>query len=345
MLKFNNSKLYQDMQTKVNEYFEQNGISKNGNWKNTTQYILTLSSLIGSWIVLFVLTPHFWISIWFYLIMGISIGILCILGHESVHNCFSSNRKFNNMVKYTLNFLGGSLEHYRFKHSIHHRYTNVLGLDNDINFAPMIRVSKQDKLYFWHKWQHLYTPFLYAMSAFYLVFDFGFLFSKTVEQFKPIQKTFLNVSVFWLSKLWHMTIFFIIPGMIVGFSWIIPGYLFMMMVAGLYLAAFVLPSHIFEQSAFIETQNNKIKIDWATLIVKTTTNYQTKNKILQYLTVGTNMHVVHSLFPNISFVHYSQLNPIIKQVCDKYNLKVNEFNTFGDAVKAHFRHLKNMSVE
>ena len=334
---------YKDLQSEVNQYFQENNLSKNGNWKNLAQYFGTISVLIISWFILFVLRPHLWFSIWFYPVMGICVGILCVLGHESVHNCFSRNSKFNNLVKNTLNVLGGNWQHYRFKHSLHHNYTNIVGLDDDINFWPLVRTSPTDEFYFWHRFQHLYTPFLYCFAAFFLIFDFGFLSDKKIAEFSPIRLTKRNITFFWLSKICHILIFFIIPGLSVGFGWVVGGYLLMMVFTGLYLTLLIQPSHVFKGTTFWQVENDKIETEWAKLIVQTTANYNPKNRLLSYFSGGMNCHLVHSLFPTISFVHYGKLNPIVLKICEKHQINYNEFQSVRTIIKSHFRHLYQMS--
>jgi len=338
-----NGEFQQKLQAEVNKYFRENKISKNGDWRNLTQYFATFSTLIASWAVLFVLKPHLFISIWFWILMGFCIGMLCILGHEAVHNCFSDKKNYNNLVKHTLNFLGGNWQHYRFKHSLHHNYTNILKLDDDINFWPFIRTNNSDKFYFWHRFQLFYTPFLYCLSAFFLIFDFGFLNDKNTAEFRPTKLTKTNISLFWLAKIWHILVFFVVPGFTVGFGWVIGGYLLMMSVAGLYLSLVVQPSHIFTGTSFWELENDKINLEWAKLITLTTTNYGNGNRFLTYFSGGMNFHLVHSLFPSISFIHYPKLCSIILSICDECEVKYQEFPTVISAIYSHFSHLAKMS--
>jgi linoleoyl-CoA desaturase len=51
------------------------------------------------------------------------------------------------------------------------------------------------------------------------------------------------------------------------------------------------------------------------------------------------------MFPNISHVHYDKIAEIVKKTTNEFNLPYNEFNTFIDAISAHFRYLKTMGMK
>ena len=337
---------YKDLSAQINQYFEQNNLSKTSNNLAKIQFFAVWSILILSWIVLFVLKPHLWVSIWFYPLIGLCVGNLCLFGHEAVHHAFSKNKFLNKLAKYSLNFLGGNSDYYYYKHSIHHAYTNILSLDDDINFKPFLRTNNSDKFHFWHRFQHFYTIFLYLFAAFFLIFDFSPLFSQNkIEPFTFKKLTNSQNLLFWLCKVWHLAIFFVIPGFIVGFGWIIGGYLLMMATCGLYLGLLIQPSHVFSESIFWDFPNGVSTDEWAKIITSSTANYNTKSKLMTYFSGGVNFHVVHSLLPTISFVHYPQLNPIIVRTCQKHNFPYHEFPSLKHAIISHLGQMKKMSRE
>jgi linoleoyl-CoA desaturase len=48
------------------------------------------------------------------------------------------------------------------------------------------------------------------------------------------------------------------------------------------------------------------------------------------------------LFPKISHIHYPQIQKIVKQVCEEFDIKYREFPTVLSAVRSHLSHLKAM---
>jgi len=74
----------------------------------------------------------------------------------------------------------------------------------------------------------------------------------------------------------------------------------------------------------------------------TTNNFATKSKFATWFMGGLNYQVEHHLFPKISHVHYPKINQILKDVCEKYNVKYNEIPTFWESLKSHVKWMKDL---
>ena len=48
------------------------------------------------------------------------------------------------------------------------------------------------------------------------------------------------------------------------------------------------------------------------------------------------------LFPNISHVHYPEVNKILKGLCTEFNVKYNEVPTFWQSIQSHIRWMRKM---
>ena len=67
------------------------------------------------------------------------------------------------------------------KHNIiHHAYTNIDGIDDDIDIQPWMRMSSTQKKYALHKYQHRYFWFLYAVL--YILWIFVMDYQKYFKQ-------------------------------------------------------------------------------------------------------------------------------------------------------------------
>ena len=87
------------------------------------------------------------------------------------------------MLGLTLNALGGNAFIWKFKHNIiHHTYTNVDGIDDDIAKSPFMRQCSSQKWVPAHRFQHIYVVLVYAISSFawVLLMDFNKYFRKKV---------------------------------------------------------------------------------------------------------------------------------------------------------------------
>jgi linoleoyl-CoA desaturase len=88
----------------------------------------------------------------------------------------------------------------------------------------------------------------------------------------------------------------------------------------------------------------QIESEWAVHQLQTTANFATRSRVLTWLLGGLNYQVEHHLFPRISHVHYPDIAKIVKETCEEFNVQYQEFRTFAEALNAHVRHLKRLSV-
>ncbi len=77
-------------------------------------------------------------------VAGIGFNIM----HDGAHGSFSKIKWVNNMAAISLNLLGGSHFMWNMKHNvIHHAYTNIDGVDDDIDIKPWMRMSTTQPKY------------------------------------------------------------------------------------------------------------------------------------------------------------------------------------------------------
>ncbi|MEJ2005872.1 MAG: fatty acid desaturase [Cyclobacteriaceae bacterium] len=69
---------------------------------------------------------------------GVGMGVM----HDAIHGSYSSNRRVNNLLGYTMNLIGANDEVWRLQHNVlHHTYTNIEDHDDDINAPSFLRFS------------------------------------------------------------------------------------------------------------------------------------------------------------------------------------------------------------
>jgi linoleoyl-CoA desaturase len=173
--------------------------------------------------------------------------------HDACHGSYSSNNRINGLLALTMNALGGNAFIWKFKHNIiHHTYTNVDGVDDDIIKTPLMRVCNTQKWFPAHRFQHIYIVLLYALSSVSWVFlsDYNKYFSKKVVD-TPLQKMNLKEhATFWLSKFLYLLFYILIPVLAVGWAkWAI-GFLCFNVVLGFTLAIVLQLAHVVEHTAF-----------------------------------------------------------------------------------------------
>jgi linoleoyl-CoA desaturase len=345
-----NLNFHQELKKRVQEYFKENQLSQTGNWRLYFKAGLFWLLYIALYVHLVFFTPPYLFCIAEALLMG---GLTAAIGfnvmHDGGHGSFSQSKFWNYAAAYSVNGLGASMLMWNNKHNIvHHTYTNIDGVDDDIEIQPLLRLCATQKKYKVHRFQHIYVWFLYSLLLIIWVFGTDYLkyFKKKVG-IVPIKKLSLfNHIAFWAAKLIYYFIMIALPIYMVGFlPWLI-GFLIISLFAGLVLSTVFQLAHTVEETAFpvASVDSKNIENEWAIHQLETTANFATNNKLLSWLVGGLNFQVEHHLFPKISHVHYPAISKIIKSTCKEFGVKYNEFARMRDALFSHASHLKKMGV-
>jgi linoleoyl-CoA desaturase len=337
---------FDELRKRVDAYFESNNLSRWGNWKIYLKTAVFLSLLVGiyTWLVFF--TPGILLSIGLCAALGITLaGIGFNVMHDSAHGSFSKHEWLNNVMGYSLNLMGGDVNLWKAKHNmIHHSFTNIDGLDDDIDISPVMRMNTNQKRYWIHRFQHIYGFVFYALNYFFWVFYFDFLkyFTGKVGETKIKKYKFWDHVSFWATKLVYYFTFLALPMIMIGVWQTIVGYLILTSTCGIVIAVVFQLAHVVEETDFPVAQDGKLDVEWAVHQINTTSNFATNNKIVSWFTGGLNFQVEHHLFPRISHVHYPAINEIVKETCEKFGIGYNEHRTVLSAVRSHVVHLREV---
>lgn len=350
--KFKNTKgstFHQELKKRVQNYFTENNIEQTGNFSLYFKAILLWSSYIFLYVHLVFFTPTLWMASIECLLMG---GLTAAIGfnvmHDGGHGSFSNSKFWNKIAAFSVNGLGASMLMWNNKHNIiHHTYTNIDGVDDDIEIKPLLRMCPTQKKYKAHRFQHFYVWFLYSFLLIIWVFltDYQKYFKQKIG-IVPIKKLSLfDHFAFWIAKIGYYFMMIALPIYMVGFTnWLI-GFLILSLFAGFVLSIVFQLAHTVEETAFPTPANeNNIENEWAIHQVQTTANFATKNKLISWLVGGLNFQIEHHLFPKISHVHYPEISKIIKKTCEEFDVKYIEYKRMRDAVISHTLHLKKMGI-
>jgi len=340
--------LHADLKNRVQEYFTSNNIKQSGGSKIMVKAIILVGLFAFLYLHLMIAKPVWWMALLECALLGVivaSIGFNVM--HDGGHGSFSESRNVNKLASWSASMLGVSQFMWNMKHNvIHHTYTNVDGVDDDIEIGMMMRMAPtQEKLKF-HKLQHIYFGFLYALMYVFWVFYSDYLkyFSRKIGQF-PIKKiSTLEHIQFWAVKIWHAIAFIAVPIYVFGFWGWLAGFLVMAFVSGFILSIVFQLAHTVDDTEFPlpDADTNRLPDEFAAHQIKTTANFATKNKMVSWFVGGLNFQVEHHLFPKVSHVHYPAINKIIIEVCKDHQIDYIEYPTVSKAIGAHVRFLKRM---
>ena len=336
------------LKERVNKYFTNNNRSTTGNFQLLFKAALLSLGYILIYVHLVFFTPNVWIAIPECILFGcLTAAIGFNVMHDGAHGSFSKSKVLNKMAGSSLNFLRASAIMWNMNHNIiHQTYTNIDGVDDDIEAGIWLRFATTQKKMKMHKFQHYYFWFLYTMLHLLWIFltDYQKYFKGKIGEM-PIRKMTIGEHIsFWAAKVGYLFMFVVLPIMLLGFSTWIVGFLLITMVTGLVISMVFQLAHTVEHTEFPvpDVLTNKIENDWAIHQINTTANFATNNKTISWLVGGLNFQIEHHLFPRISHVHYPAISKIIKRTCAEYGINYVEYPKMRTAIYSHIMYLKRL---
>ena len=89
----NSSDFFRTLNKRVNNYFKENKIKKNGNWKLWLKTFVMFSLLIAPYVIIPIFTMPGWLQILFSVIMGVGLaGVGMNVMHDGNHESFSNKK-------------------------------------------------------------------------------------------------------------------------------------------------------------------------------------------------------------------------------------------------------------
>ena len=337
---------YTDLKERISAYFEDK--AHTGNFQLFLKAAVLSVGLVAVDVHLYFFTPALIWQIAESILLG---GLIASIGfnvmHDGAHGSFSKYKWVNLFAAFSLNILGGNNFMWNIKHNmIHHAYTNVDGVDDDIDIQPWMRMSTSQKKYRMHRYQHLYFWVLYSLLYIFWIFylDYQKYFRRKIGVI-PLKKMEVKEHVeFWGSKLLHLFLFVGLPIYAAGFTVWLTSFLIFTVVAGLVLSLVFQLAHTVEHTSFPlpDPESGKLEDEWALHQLKTTANFATRNRIVNWLVGGLNFQIEHHLFPKISHIHYPAISEIIRNACREYGIPYLEYKKVRHAVASHVSYLKAM---
>jgi linoleoyl-CoA desaturase len=341
------------LRKRVNLYFKERNLSKNSNFNMVfkTIFMISIYFIPFSFIISGVVET-WWVNLILWSIMGFGMaGIGMSIMHDANHGSYSKSKKINSILGYLIHLIGGSATNWKLQHNVlHHTYTNISGMDEDLDSDPLMRFSPDQKRKKFHRFQHIYAWFLYGLMTISWALDKDFL-----QLFRYKRKGLLNLQKINFSKALTFLIFskifyygyvLVIP-LIFASSWwtALVGFFIMHFIAGFVLAIVFQCAHVVENADYPKPQESgNMEHNWFAHQLHTTSNFAHKARLFSWYVGGLNFQVEHHLFPNICHVHYRKLSPIVKKTAEEFGLPYHTFTTFFDALSCHTRQLKKLGV-
>lgn len=351
----NKTDFFPTLKSRVDQYFKSENISKNGNFTLYFKTFVLLSTYFLAYFVILI-NPEIplWAqyALWFTSGVGLA-GVGMSVMHDAIHESYSDNKTVNRIVGYSLNLLGGSIFNWKNQHNImHHTYTNITPLDEDINDKLLLKFSPHTAKKSFHKYQWTFAVAFYAVLTLYWVLakdfiQFEFHIRKGVNN-QTRKQNAITLFKMVLVKIAYFAFFLFIPIYFFNVSalhWTL-GWILMLAVSGIILSLVFQLAHTVEGTTHpLPNTKGEIENDWAIHQFETTVNFSRNNPFLNWYVGGLNFQVEHHVFPRISHVHYKAISPIVKATCEEYGVPYLENKTFFGAVGSHIRLLKKLGAK
>ena len=343
---------FQTLNKRVNQYFKDNKLEKTGNWKLYLKSLIMFTILIAPFVIIISTNFNDWFKLFLAILIGIGMaGVGMNVMHDGNHGSFSKYPWVNKLMGGSIYILAGNVFNWKIQHNLlHHTYTNIKDHDEDLEAGVVLRFSKHAKWRPHHRFQHFYSIFLYGLLTlkWAIVSDFVRL-----SRYQKNNLSYLNSkshSIQWvglfISKIIYFSIWIFLPIFVFNIIWwkLLIGFFVMHYTASLILSLVFQLAHVIDEAdmPIPDFKTGNMKNSWVVHQLKTTVNFSTNNRVINWFTGGLNHQIEHHIFPHISHIHYSKISGIVKKTAREFNL-LPASATLAMAAKA--RELKVQGID
>jgi len=293
---------------------------------------------------------------WAQLLLCFSYALAaCALGfnvfHDANHGSFSSSTRLNAFLSWlTATLLGAGRYFWWYKHNVlHHSFTNIYKWDDDVETRGHLRLSPRQPWQPKFRNQHLFFFFFYGLNTieWFFVKDFVQYFRGRINPYQPIPPMTAREKIeFWTSKLIYYAVFVGLPFLILPPWRVVAGLVIFHVTLSQTLTFIFQLAHLIEKPDFpVPSANAMIEEEWAAHQMKTTVDFATGNRLLNWFAGGLNFQVEHHLFPLISHTHYPEIRPIVQRTASEFGLPYHYCDSYFQTVKSHYRIVRDLGVE
>lgn len=344
---------FDDLKKNIDTYFKEKNIEPRGNarmvWKTVAMAAIYFVPYVAMTFGIGTLHPVLFYLSWF--VMGIGmVGLGTSVMHDGNHGSYTNNKRVNGLLGGVIHVLGGYDVNWRIQHNIlHHTYTNIEGLDEDIDTGGLLRFSPHSAYHKMHRFQHIYAWFLYGLLTlnwatlkdYQAVIKYDKIDLLRKEKL-TLKQALLQISMY---KVIYYAMLIVLPILFSEMTWwaVVIGFVLMHFTAGIALSAIFQLAHVMGEAEFPKPNDDrKMENNWAVHQLLNTINFAPTNKPLSWFIGGLNYQIEHHLFPHICHVHYPKLSVIVSKTAQMHGLPYQVQPTFRSALVEHGRMLKEL---
>jgi linoleoyl-CoA desaturase len=341
-----------DVKAGVAAYFETSRRSSKGNWAMWLKTLLLFGVVVGSYAAILSnrFTPLAMLGLAVVLGIGIA-GVGFSVAHDALHGAYSNRPAVNYLLGLSFDLLGANSYIWKITHNvIHHTYTNIDGVDEDIDMGPFLRLSPGTPFRRRYRYQHIYGFFAYGLAMLFWVFvkDYKYFLRRDLGPFRNRRNPPREVAVLVATKLLHYGWTIVLPLMVLRIHWwqFLIGYLAMSLTAGAILGLIFQLAHVVEGTDYpLPDAQSAMEQTWLIHQMMTTSNFAPRNLLLSWYVGGLNYQIEHHLFPKVCSVHYPAISHVVRQAAAAHGVPYHEQPTLLRAIRSHYRMLKHFGCD
>lgn len=338
-----------EVKARVARYFETTGLSQKANTGMVLKTVLLLGTAIGTYLLILSGRVAPWGMLGLCVLLGLALaGIGFSIAHDALHGAYSASPRLNKLLGYTFDLCGANGYMWKITHNvIHHTYTNIHGVDEDLTVSPLLRLTPAAPWKRFHRYQGVYGFAAYSLATLNWIFakDYQQFMKKDLGPYKD-KKHPRNevVNLIW-TKLLVYAWMIIIPLLVLDVPWwqFLIGFLVVHLTAGTVLGVVFQLAHVVEGPDHpLPDEAGVMENTWIIHEMETTSNFAHRNRLLCWYIGGLNYQIEHHLFPQICSIHYPKLAPIVRQTAEEYGVPYYYQPTLRAAIRSHYRMLKQL---
>jgi linoleoyl-CoA desaturase len=337
------------LRQRLDRFFADQKISPKADRTMLVKIVAGLAVLAGSWIALYAFKPDSWKFIALYVVGGLAQTFLLLnIPHDSNHNAISSVASVNKILNYVFDVCGINSYMWRILHHRgHHSCINLQGEDDALTGRGIFRFTPHEPRARWHRFQHIYALFFYAMFSLDYVFvrDFESFFFPKHDYLKRTEHPAREYAILFAGKAFYLTYMLILPVVLLGKSPLLVAAAFVLvhLIIGLTVSLVFQTTHTIDTTYFPASRS---EFDNGVYhIFATTADYATSNPVVGWLAGGLNHHIAHHLCPFVCHTHYAPLTRIVQETADEFGVPYRQHPTMTRAIWHHLILLKQLGSE
>ncbi len=342
------SGFHETVKQRVEQYFVDSGRSTTGDWRLFVKTGVILTWLAGSYALLVFGSTSLCVTMLAVFALAQACALVGFnIMHDGAHESYAHSKTINRLMGGMLNVLGGSQRLWRHKHNrLHHIYTNIHAVDDDLATYGLLRFSPEQPWRPWHRFQQYYAWAVYSLLtlSWMTVGDFRKLFLGRIGHSTLPQPTVADIGVLCCTKLAYFGYALFLPLYFHPWLHVLLAFVGVHLLLGVTLSVAFQLAHTVEPTSFPtpDVHTGMMPKAWAVHEVETTANFAPHNKVATLYLGGLNFQIEHHLFARICHIHYPAISTTVAVTCHEFALPYVCYPTVRSAIAGHYRFLKRM---